>query len=409
MTDQRVRRLAAVWFADIRGYTALSSQDEDAAMKVIEVFQTLSREQVGAHGGRVVKFIGDAVMTVFDSTDAALRAAIGLRTAFAEAEIVRAHRVDLRVGVHLGEVVEAEDGDVYGDGVNTASRVEGAAEPGQVAVSEAVFQQIRNRTHFHTEALGAFRLKGLSEPLPLYSVTLGPPVPGRRPRTPKGDPWRRRVYSRATAIGMTAALGSFALLMFSIASSVGREEGTSTEKDSTVDAIPSLTLPDATTPTASSVLPSSTAPPHVPSAGEADPPDAVAAPAATTWRVHDTIDPIDDSRAVALVLDGSGGARLELRCLSRSSEVVVVWPERLVEGNVTQRRDGGRPRTDRWALSPDSTLTRYRGDARRLIRDWAAADALVLRVVGSRGALTARFAIQGMEEEMTALRGACRW
>ena len=160
----RSRRLAAVWFADIAGYTELSSRDEEAALSAVDELQRLSREAVEAHGGRIVKFLGDGVLTVFDSADAAVRSAIKLQEGFT---------VDgcaLRIGVHLGEVVEQEDGDLLGDGVNVASRIEGQAQPGQVVVSEQVYQLLKQQADYSFEPFGPVTLRGTKEPMWLYAL-----------------------------------------------------------------------------------------------------------------------------------------------------------------------------------------------------------------------------------------------
>ena len=104
MARDRIRRLAAVWFADIVGYTALSTRDEDAALAIVDEFQRLAHEAV-ADKGRVVKFLGDGALAVFDSTKRALESAIALREAFDGLEVVRSHDCSLSVGVHVGEVV----------------------------------------------------------------------------------------------------------------------------------------------------------------------------------------------------------------------------------------------------------------------------------------------------------------
>ena len=166
MEERRTRRLAAVWFADIVGYTALSTQDEDAALAVVDEFQRLSKECVGDKG-RVVKFLGDGALAIFDSTNRALESAIALRDAFADSEIARRHSCTLSVGVHVGEVVLADDGDVYGDGVNVASRIEGVATTNQVVVSEDVFRLIHNRSGYNPQPLGEHQLKGVTKPVPL--------------------------------------------------------------------------------------------------------------------------------------------------------------------------------------------------------------------------------------------------
>lgn len=199
MAKERVRRLAAVWFADIVGYTRLSASHEDAALAVVDEFQAASRRVVEAHGGRLVKFVGDAVLVVFESGDAALKAALALRKAFHDAPTAREYGCELTFGIHLGEVVEAEDGDVYGDGVNVASRVQGKATAGQILATRSVVDLIRGRPEFQIQQLPPWvRLKGLGF-ADLFVVA----GEGERP------PPRRVTVSRAMAVGMTAGLVAF--------------------------------------------------------------------------------------------------------------------------------------------------------------------------------------------------------
>jgi class 3 adenylate cyclase len=133
------RRLAAILFADVAGYTELSSHDEDLALGLIKSFQRISRKIVGDKGGRVVKFLGDGMLAEFSSLDAAVNAAHALQNSFPYLdEVIEAH-VSLRVGVHLGDIVFGEDGDVYGSGVNVASRIEGHAPLAGVVVSDSAY------------------------------------------------------------------------------------------------------------------------------------------------------------------------------------------------------------------------------------------------------------------------------
>src|SRR5438876_654050 len=110
--------LAGLRFADIAGYSARVVEDERGALQLVEILQALSRSTVQRHEGRVVKFLGDAVLAEFPSTEMAVRAAAVLSKEYAEhsAKTGRAH--DLRIGVHLGDVALDADGDLYGDGVN---------------------------------------------------------------------------------------------------------------------------------------------------------------------------------------------------------------------------------------------------------------------------------------------------
>ncbi|HEY7471467.1 MAG TPA: tetratricopeptide repeat protein [Gemmatimonadota bacterium] len=181
---QRTYRLAAVCFADIAGYTELSARNEGEAVAVVELLQEIARQVVGDRGGRVVKFIGDAVLAEFPSTHEAVRWAIDLRDRFvAGARSQGLESRDLRVGVHVGDILTTADGDIYGDGVNIASRIQTAAQPGQVWVSEDVWRQLHQRPEFRFESRGEHALKGVSTPVGLYGVRLEPSArPARPPR-----------------------------------------------------------------------------------------------------------------------------------------------------------------------------------------------------------------------------------
>ncbi len=170
MSEERDRRLAAVWFADIVGYTALSEQNEDGALRLVAELQAAAEREVETRGGRVVKYVGDAALATFESAARAVEAALALRDAFHASPPARELKARLRIGVHVGEIFTAEDGDVFGDGVNTASRIQGAAAPGQVLLSEFAVESIRHRTGYRAIPKGKRRFKGLSRPLALYAA-----------------------------------------------------------------------------------------------------------------------------------------------------------------------------------------------------------------------------------------------
>ena len=129
MTEDRLpHRLSVVWFTDLVGYSRLSAQDEDRAIALVRRFQAAMRAAVPADSGRIVKFIGDAALVESQSAESALVAAATLRESLGEGEAVR-------TGVHLGDVAVAPDGDLYGDGVNTAQRIQTEAEPGQIGAA----------------------------------------------------------------------------------------------------------------------------------------------------------------------------------------------------------------------------------------------------------------------------------
>ena len=199
MTTEHIRRLAAVWFADVSGYTALSARDEDAALAVIEELQLLSGAIVKKHRGRIVKFIGDAVMAAFESAEGSIRAALELQAAFRGSEMVRLHGTALTIGVHVGEVAEAPDGDVYGDGVNVAARIQGIAKAGMVVTSDAVARLLENRSEFTLRSVGSHELKGVRRPVEVFAITVAT------------EEDLRRTQPGSAAVAMTTELCTAAL------------------------------------------------------------------------------------------------------------------------------------------------------------------------------------------------------
>jgi eukaryotic-like serine/threonine-protein kinase len=171
MVQEHTRRLAAVWFADISGYTALSGRDEDAALEVVAELQALSTTHVESHGGRIVKFIGDAVLATFESTDSAIRTALELQTAFRASDVVGLHGTAICIAVHVGEIAEAADGDVYGDGVNVASRIQSVAKAGTVVASDSAARLVDNRSDFVVRSVGTHQFKGVKRPVEVFIIS----------------------------------------------------------------------------------------------------------------------------------------------------------------------------------------------------------------------------------------------
>lgn len=197
MVKSTVRHhLVALWFADIAGYSARAAQDERGALQLVEILQALSRKTVDEYEGRVVKFLGDAVLAEFPSTEMAVRAAAVLSKEYGEqsAKTGRAHQ--LRIGVHLGDVAVGADGDLYGDGVNAAARIEATVEPGQVVVSEDVWRQIRGREGLRFEPLGNQNLKGVGS-IDLYVVTLDESPAAKKEKSQPGEQSKERIRSIA--------------------------------------------------------------------------------------------------------------------------------------------------------------------------------------------------------------------
>src|SRR5437773_8773055 len=165
------RTLVALWFADIAGYSEHAAKDETSALRMVEILQTLSRETVTRYNGRVVKFLGDAVLAEFPSAELAAFSAAELSRQFEEQSARIGDRGQVRVGVHLGDVAVAPDGDLYGDAVNAAARIQQAAAPGQVVVSQDIRRQLRSRRECRFHDLGQQSLKGIGS-IELHALNL---------------------------------------------------------------------------------------------------------------------------------------------------------------------------------------------------------------------------------------------
>jgi adenylate cyclase len=173
MMSGEQRRLAAVMFTDLVGYTALTQRNEALAMQLLEEHRRLVRPFFPRHNGREVKTIGDAFLVEFASALEATRCAFDIQQSLNELNSGRREdrRVLLRVGIHLGDVIHDQN-DVYGDAVNIASRIEPLASPGGICVSQQVYDQIKNKFEFPLTTLGEKTLKNVSQPVEVYRVVL---------------------------------------------------------------------------------------------------------------------------------------------------------------------------------------------------------------------------------------------
>jgi adenylate cyclase len=175
LANERVeRRLAAILAADIAGYSRLIGADEEGTLARL---RTLRRElidpAVTGHRGRIVKTTGDGILVEFASTVDALRCAAELQQAMAarNAGVAAEHRIEFRVGIHQGDIV-VEDGDIFGDGVNIAARLEALATPGGICVSRRVQEDAAGRLDLAFEDIGQQNLKNIARPVRVFRVGL---------------------------------------------------------------------------------------------------------------------------------------------------------------------------------------------------------------------------------------------
>ncbi len=177
------RKLAAILAIDVVGYSRLAGADEDRTLARLRTLRSdLVDPTVAVHRGRVVKRTGDGVLVEFRSVVDAVRCAIEVQRGMIErnAGLSPERRIEFRVGIHLGDVVEESDGDLMGDGVNIAARLEGIAKPGTICLSEDAYRQVRARLDLAVSDLGQTQLKNIAEPLRVYSLEVGVPVEPRQ-------------------------------------------------------------------------------------------------------------------------------------------------------------------------------------------------------------------------------------
>jgi len=166
------RRLAAIMFTDIAGYTALTQADEAAALRLPQEHEKLARPLLEAHRGRKVKSMGDGLLIEFQNALDAVECAVELQRRVHERNAREGvDPFNIRVGIHLGDI-QRQGTDILGDAVNIASRVGPLAEPGGVCLSAQVFDQVHNKVAFQLEKLGPKNLKGVREPIDIYRVVL---------------------------------------------------------------------------------------------------------------------------------------------------------------------------------------------------------------------------------------------
>ena len=158
------RQLAAIMFTDIVGYTALMGKDEQKAFTLLAKNRQIQKPIIEQHNGRWIKELGDGVMASFNTVSDAVNAAIKIQQTCNSSK-----EFQLRIGIHLGEVVFEND-DVFGDGVNIASRIQAIANPGSIYISEAVHNSISNKKEFQTRFFTEQKLKNVKDPVKIYQV-----------------------------------------------------------------------------------------------------------------------------------------------------------------------------------------------------------------------------------------------
>ena len=168
------RKLAAILVSDVVGYSRLAGADEDRILARLRALRSdLIDPAISLHHGRVVKRTGDGSLVEFRSVVDAVRCAIEVQTGMVERNVglPPEKRIEFRIGIHLGDVVEESDGDLMGDGVNIASRLESVAKPGAICLSEQAYWQVKGRLDLAVSDLGPTQLKNIAEPIRAIRLT----------------------------------------------------------------------------------------------------------------------------------------------------------------------------------------------------------------------------------------------
>ncbi|MET0167949.1 MAG: adenylate/guanylate cyclase domain-containing protein [Vicinamibacterales bacterium] len=185
------RKLAAILAADVVGYSRLASADEDRTLARLRALRSdLIDPTIAVHKRRVIKRTGDGVLVEFRSVVDAVRCAIEVQNGMVErnAGVPQDRRIEFRIGIHLGDVVEEGDGDLMGDGVNIASRLEGVAEPGTICLSEDAYRQVKARLDLSVSDLGNTQLKNIAEPIRVFLLRVGTAVQAKAAATSEFPP-----------------------------------------------------------------------------------------------------------------------------------------------------------------------------------------------------------------------------
>jgi adenylate cyclase len=182
MVAQEVKRkLAAIFSADVKGYSRLMGEDEEWTVRTLSAYRKIIRNLIQQYRGRVVNAPGDNVLAEFASVVDAVQCAVEIQQVLRAKNAVQpeTRRMDFRIGINLGDVIE-EGEQIYGDGVNIAARVEGLAEPGGICITESAYQQIENKLPLRYDYLGEHEVKNIVKPVRVYRAQIESEAVGRK-------------------------------------------------------------------------------------------------------------------------------------------------------------------------------------------------------------------------------------
>jgi adenylate cyclase len=168
------QRLAAILAADVAGYSRLMAADERATVAALDAARRVFRSQIESNQGRVIDMAGDSVLAVFETATGAVSAALAVQQELnaSSSAVPEDRRMQFRIGVHLGDIIEKSDGTVYGDGVNIAARLQALAEPGGITVSDSVRNAVKGKASTGFQDMGEQQVKNIAEPVQVFRVVI---------------------------------------------------------------------------------------------------------------------------------------------------------------------------------------------------------------------------------------------
>jgi len=195
------RKLAAILFADVAGFSRMTNEDEDATFHALQTCRDLIASSIETHGGRLVNSVGDAVLAVFGTVVEALTCATAIQRELEERNdtIPAERRIQLRMSVNLGDVIVDASQAIYGNGVNVAARLAALADPGGICIAESVYTAVGSKLPLRFEYIGERRVKNIADPIRTYRVILDP-------KAMRYQHWRRRMLRPRLLASIAAGL-----------------------------------------------------------------------------------------------------------------------------------------------------------------------------------------------------------